>query len=559
MCSITIPALAQEANDDAAPADASKDAGDPPPPPPPASSAASAPAAAAAEAPVDKAEPAAKKPDAEVSAEKDGAPGEAPIPTPQEQIEGWHTFISGYFRAPLALGVSPRSDPDNPTGPTSTQVSYGPTRTIDASYFSFAYTRLQEQDWAELFIHEKKKHIEAVVGWMGYWFGAVGFRNPDASWVPGMAYLVLDTDFQAGDVKPNVALTVGAFWPKFGYMPKYDTFTLGQFRQLGEQVKLAVPVNPDVSVSLTQGFGAGRDGSFIYQINPPIYGAKTGVDLVTYVHLALNYKKQVEIGLHYNSEWTADPNLWQQAMPGKTYADVRDAGLSVIGAEFNLNMPYFGHLWLSPSYLKVKNGWALGGNGGTEVMHSLGGAGVAGNYMAWTNSPADSTGSGSMFNLGFLYENTLSSVQGKVPGTQMPEVTLSAFGLFDSASRDLPAGSVISQSSNKQLKLGADVTVQTTNWLGFMLRYDQVNYNMDEPAYIFSAVTARAILSSHYLSGESIYFQYSRYRYGDRMVLNGTWPWNTPLVAGSDILQGGPYSGSKPDMDVFKIQASVAF
>jgi hypothetical protein len=43
------------------------------------------------------------------------------------------------------------------------------------------------------------------------------------------------------------------------------------------------------------------------------------------------------------------------------------------------------------------------------------------------------------------------------------------------------------------------------------------------------------------------------------MVLNGTWLWGAPLVAGSNILQGGPYSGQKPDMDVIELQATVAF
>ena len=55
------------------------------------------------------------------------------------------------------MGLSSRPGPDNPTGPSSTQVSYGPNRTVDWNYYSFAYTRLQEQDWAELFVHEKQE------------------------------------------------------------------------------------------------------------------------------------------------------------------------------------------------------------------------------------------------------------------------------------------------------------------------------------------------------------------------------------------------------------------
>jgi hypothetical protein len=48
------------------------------------------------------------------------------------------------------------------------------------------------------------------------------------------------------------------------------------------------------------------------------------------------------------------------------------------------------------------------------------------------------------------------------------------------------------------------------------------------------------------------------------MVLAGTWPWNSnantgSLVPGNGILQQGPYAGQKPDADVVKLQATIAF
>jgi hypothetical protein len=92
-----------------------------------------------------------------------------------------------------------------------------------------------------------------------------------------------------------------------------------------------------------------------------------------------------------------------------------------------------------------------------------------------------------------------------------------------------------------------------------MLRWDEVNYNLDETGYVFSAITARATVSSHFLSSESIYLQYSRYRYGEEMGIAGKWPWGQQLVPGSRFTQGGPYAGDKPDMDVIKVQANVAF
>jgi hypothetical protein len=477
---------------------------------------------------------------------------EAAVPGP------WHIDVNGYFRAPMALGISSRPGPDNPTGPSSTQVSYGPNRTVDANYYSFAYTRLQEQDWAEVFVHARKKHVDAAVGWMGYWFQSVGFRNYDAAWAPGLAYVALDTDFEVADIKPNIKFTAGAWWPSFGYFEKYDTYTLGRFRQLGGQLQLTVPFTPDLMVTPTMGLGTSRDGSFNPGA-PAFYGAITAVDLIFYANVKISYAKYADLGFHFNTEWTADPNLTQQSMPGdKSFAAAQQAHLSVAGVEANLRAPYWGHLWISPSILSVRNGWALA-NAGTEVMHSLSAAGVATNYMAYTGSPTDSTGSGSMFNLGFLYENTLSGLQGHAPGN-VPEVTVSFFGLLADAKLNLPtATTTLTQNTIKQFKYGADATLQAATWFALMLRYDAVNYNIGSPGYVFAAITPRVVFSSHFLSSERIYLQYSRYVYGDRMVLAGTWPWNAPLVAGSNVLQQGPYAGMTPDQNVVKLQAEIAF
>ena len=314
----------------------------------------------------------------------------------------------------------------------------------------------------------------------------------------------------------------------------------------------------DVTLTVYQGFGSGRDGSSNI-LAPPPYQATVGLLLLHYEHVQLTLWKAIDVALHYNSEWTRDPNLYQSSVVGRSFSNAAQAYLTTLGAEATLRAPVLGSLWVSPSYIRVKNGWALG-EAGTEVMHSMSGESLVTNYMAWSGSLSDSTGSGSMINLGFLYENTLSGIQGKPRGSVSPEVTLNVFGLFTDITLDLPEGSVISQDRMGQFKYGADVQVEPLEWLSLMLRWDEVNYNLgDHPGYVFSAITPRVTFMTHFLSGESFYIQYSRYRYGDNMMLAQRWPWGTPLVAGSDIVQGGTYAGYKPDMDVVRLQASITF
>ncbi len=498
-----------------------------------------------------KVAPEAPAEDAHATAEAEAADAEY---TPLQK--GWDIGFTGYFRAPMTLAISNRPGPDDLSGEPQTQISYGPNRTVDSNYYSFAYTRLQERDWMEVYVRASRKHVAATIGWMGYWFAGAGFRNPDAAWLPGIAYVTLDTDFELAGIKPNVAVSAGAFWPNFGRFDKYDTFTLGQYRQLGEQIKLTIPFSEDFTTTIVQGFGTGRDGSFNYGAPPP-YQDKVGLNLIEYAHLQFNYRQRLEIGLHQNMQFTRDPNLLQQTSAGKSYSNAREAKLTTLGAEAKLSVPYAGKVWISPSYVKIKNGWALG-EAGVEVVHGLSPEGLAVNYLGWSGSPSDSTGSGSLFNLGFLYENNLSTIMGK-PSGSVPEVTLNVFGLLVDSSLDRPAGSKISQNKISQFKYGADLEYNPARWVGLMARWDEVNYDLNNPGYIFSAITGRVSFYSDFLSGERLFLQYSRYRYGDNMTLAGSWPWGVPLVAGSEIIQGGPYAGSKPDMDVVTVQADVKF
>ena len=491
-------------------------------------------------------------------------------------VEGWKTEIHGYFRAPMTLGISSRPNPDEvnridpdtkqmiPNGRSQLQVSYGPNRIVDWSLYSFAYTGVQEQDWAELFIHQKMKHLDAVVGWLGYWYGAVGYRNPDASWLPGLAYVTFDEDLKLGGSKLNATLTMGAFWPRFGYVEKYDTYTLGRFRMLGEQATLTLPLSEDLTMKLYQGFGTNRDGAYNYDMQKnPLYSGKTGVDLISFGHVQFTYKKIIDVGLHFNYTFTRDPRLTADASvsDGKSYGEAAKAHVAVAGVELNLRLPYMGRLWVSPSYISVRNGWALAGGGGIEVMHSQNGYGLAQNYLAWTNDAKASTGSGSMMNLGLLYEFALSDVR---PNRGLPEMKLSLFGLATKAKLDLPqqqAGteSLINQDHITQIKYGADFSIFPESWYSFMVRADQVVYNMDHAGYIFSSFAGRLSLFS-YLSRACIYLQYTHYIYGNKMVLGGTWPWKTNLVAGGTEIQAiGVYSQAKPDEDVVTLQGQVRF
>jgi hypothetical protein len=334
---------------------------------------------------------------------------------------------------------------------------------------------------------------------------------------------------------------------------------------LGEQATLTLPVSEDLNLKIYQGFGTNRDGAYNYDMQKnPMYSGKTGAGLIAYLHLQIAYKKLLDLGLHFNYNFTRDPRLTADASfaDGKSYGPAANAHLLLAGAEVSLRLPYVGKLWLSPSYMHVRNGWALAGGGGIEVMHSQNGYGIAQNYLAWTNKAEASTGSGTMMNLGVLYVLALSDV---LPNSGLPEMKLSVFGLGTRAKLDLPkpkegTQAAISQDQIIQFKYGADFSIFPKTWYSLMVRADQIIYNYDHAGYIFASFAGRFSLYANYLAGACIYLQYAHYIYGSRMVLGGTWPWNTNLVAGGTEIQAvGVYSQAKPDEDVVTLQAQVRF
>ena len=73
--------------------------------------------------------------------------------------------LHGYFRAPLRLSIDRRSAPMNGEAAYNIRTPW----LVDDDYFrsGFAYTRLQEQDWTELYLSVGNRYLVGEVALMG--------------------------------------------------------------------------------------------------------------------------------------------------------------------------------------------------------------------------------------------------------------------------------------------------------------------------------------------------------------------------------------------------------
>lgn len=532
---LAVSARAQQADDTQRPdATNAADATQPEPP------------SAAPEPPSTEPEP----PHADVAAKKSEnteskQPEEPEQPAAPSSEQGWDVSLSGYFRAPIMLGLSNRPDPSGASTAKHWQVTHAPNRLLDANYNAFSYTRLQEGDWAEVYVTAKRPHIAATVALMGYWYTWAGYENPSAGWLPAQAWVELDSDVGTGALQPHVKLQAGVFWQRWGMFEKYDTYMFGRFHQAGAALEAGLPIaGTDAELRLVEGFGTNRNGG---------PGIGTGLTLLHYTHVGVRVGKVVDAGLYYNSSWTADPSLFVGAgtapeeegavAPGPngepgggSFVQARDAQVDVLGADLHLRVPHAGHGWLAASRIHVENGWALPSI--VEVLHSPGGLGLANNYLAYGD--VGSSGSGSLFSIGALYENSLQAVIGAPEGS-WPDLAFSAFAMMVNTRRDLSPETQVSRALD-QLKWGSDLTLKVVPWLAFMLRYDSVDLDANAPDHAFRIITPRVTFTSHILSTESIWLQYSRYFYED-------------LALETSPTQ--PYV--RPDQHVIKLQANLSF
>jgi len=460
----------------------------------------------------------------------------APSPTgkvrdayPQDLINryipgGFGILLHGYFRAPLRLTFADRG----PAAAMMNEAQYNIRNPwlVDDDYFrsGFAYTRLQEQDWAEIYLGVGNKWLTGEVVFMGSLFS--DWAKPLISSQFGIAqgYLTFHWNKDFANVRFRMQLRGGAFWDRFGYLEKYDTYLFGRTHQMGGQAR-AVWSTSRVSVWLVQGVGAHLDD----------IEANQGLTLLDYVHAGVRYKRLLQIGAYYLNQLEQDH---------RQLKDIKDANANTYGVDARLDSARLGHFYLGGSIVTVDQGTYLAP--ALEQMHAYGGRGLTENYLGTDHSE---NGTGRLYNLAFehrysLAELLLSAGPTRLHSLRGGDLQLHWFGVATYVlSKQADTDPTINKNGRTYFKWGAELVYKAVSWLAISLRYDRVTLDSNDDANGFRILTPRISLRTHWLVDGEIYLQYSRYFYGARVQLR---PGQVPLE-------------TSPDTDVFKIQAQLSF
>lgn len=392
--------------------------------------------------------------------------------------------LHGYARMPLSATATPREP-----------------YLVDNDYYlsGFAYTRLYEPDWSELFLSAKKGNYKAEFGL----FASLYSDYASARLENQLGIAQASVSAQDFLDQKGLSVQLGVFWDRFGYVEPYDTYMFGRTHQGGVKVAYELPIG-----------GRIQAGIGIHQAQ-----LQQNLGLTPVAHVAANFPvgKDVSVGAYVLRSWTRDQ---RQLSP------IQDGTMYVAGTDARYKLPHArGSVYAAFSYYHMDKVLYLAP--ALEVMHSTGGRGLTENFLG---TDASDDGSGHMYNLAV-----------DAPVSITDKIGVRAFGMASwvrSPQRD-EMDPLINRDRRMYLKWGLEPSYKILPKLAVSARFDRVILDLYDAENSFRVLSPK--VSFPLDTWGEIFFMYSHYWYGDKVHLRSG---QVPLE-------------TMPDANVFKLQAQV--
>lgn len=400
----------------------------------------------------------------------------------ESEEDSWFEF-HGYARMPLNLETTPREP-----------------YLIDNDYFlsGFAYTRLYEPDWTELFLSAHHDNYRVKFGLFASLYS--DYATPELENQFGIAQASVAADEFLGYEPLSVEL--GIFWDRFGHIQPYDTYLFGRTHQGGVKARWDFSERAHVQA------GAGVHQAILQQ--------NQGVTPIAHLTGSVPLGP-ADLSGYLIRTWTRDK---RQLSP------IEDGTLWVGGLDLEYPLPRgLGDVYLAGAYYDAEQVLFLAPS--LEILHSTGGRGLTENFLGLADSDSGT---------GELYVGALDW-----PGRLTPRIGLRVFGMttwVESEQRDTE-NPKMNKDQRLYVKWGVEPSYDIRRGVRASVRYDRVILDFHDAENSFRALSPRLTFP---LEGwGALMFQYTRYFYGDKIQLR---PGQVPLE-------------TMPDENAFKVQAQA--
>ena len=386
--------------------------------------------------------------------------------------------------------------------PLSTQGTREPYL-VDNDYFlsGFAYTRLYEPDWSELFFSARRGNYKAEFGLFASLYSDYASTRLENQFGIAQASVTAEKFL---DHEP-LSVQLGVFWDRFGYIQPYDTYVYGRTHQGGVKVAYALP-----------GGGKVQAGIGMHQAQ-----LQQNLGMTPVAHLAGSYPvlAELELGAYLLRTWTRDERQLSPIQDGTMYVTGIDARYKLPAERGTAQLAFAFYnmdkvLYLAPAL---------------EVMHSTGGRGLTENFLG-TESSEDGTG-------------RMYTLAGDIPVKLTEQIGMRAFGMatWVRSKQVDEMDPAINKDRRLYLKWGLEPSYRILEHLQVSLRFDRVVLDVYDSENSFRIISPK--VSFPLDKWGEIFAMYSHYWYGDKVHLR----------AGQVPLE------TEPDSDAFKLQAQVVW
>lgn len=374
---------------------------------------------------------------------------------------------------------------------------------VDNDYFlsGFAYTRLYEPDWSELFFSARRGNYKAEFGLFASLYSDYASTRLENQFGIAQASVTAEKFL---DHDP-LSVQLGVFWDRFGYIQPYDTYVYGRTHQGGVKVAYALPRGGKVQTGL--GFHQAQ--------------LQQNLGMTPVAHLAGTYPviPNLELGAYTLRTWTRDE---RQLSP------IQDGTMWVTGLDARYKLPkQRGTAYLAFAFYDMKKVLYLAP--ALEVMHSTGGRGLTENFLG---TEASEDGTGRMYTLA-----------ADAPIKITDRIGVRGFGMatWVRSKQVDEMDPAVNRDRRLYLKWGVEPSYRLLKHLQVSARFDRVILDVYDSENSFRVLSPKIAFPLD--TWGEIFFMYSHYWYGNKVHLR---PGQVPLE-------------TEPDTDVFKLQAQVVW
>lgn len=428
----------------------------------------------------------------------------------------WRFDFHGFIRAPLRLAINKREDPKE----GQAEVVYHAPPQVPDDLEMFSHTGVVPTPYAQLNFSYGNSVVTGTATIVAQQpTVATGFFNPSTQLGVNDLFMTVVPDWGKALL---VKFNLGAFSNRYGNMGEndegqYGTPMIARINGVGETITASFGVG-DWAFSVEQGI-QGQSNKPNIDITPDVWNdyadPNVGSGFANHVHAAVNYKGMASLTGHYITAFTQDARA--------TGANGRDGIISVLGADLRLGMGRFGHLFGGFAATKAEDANSVGRI--IEVLNTRGGPGLREHYLG---DDEDGYVNGSLTTFAAQYDVSIGKIIAHPRPFEGngPDIVVSLFGLQTSVdSEDAKFDGITKR------KFGAEAAYGWLSWLGYSLRYDRVDPDVDNDRKSFAVISPRLIFRTDWNSRDQVVLQYSRWLNGSQVFIRtGSPPLEDPTA-----------------------------